>query len=52
MKHNDLPIPLYFNPDRIGEVFRVPYQERAADAGRWRKQYVLNLLQKIHLEFA
>jgi nicotinamidase-related amidase len=38
MTHTELPIPLYFNPDRVGEVWRTPYQERAKEAERWAKQ--------------
>jgi nicotinamidase-related amidase len=35
MARNELPIPPHFNPKRIGEVWRVPYQERAEDAEQW-----------------
>lgn len=35
----ELPIPSHFNPENVGEVWKVPYQERAAEAERWRKQY-------------
>ncbi|MBW4619947.1 MAG: isochorismatase [Cyanosarcina radialis HA8281-LM2] len=34
-----LPIPSHFNPHRVGEVWRVHYQDRAADAQNWAKQY-------------
>ncbi|MGE5690471.1 MAG: isochorismatase [Pseudomonadota bacterium] len=30
-----LPVPTHFDPARVGEVWRVPYEERAADAERW-----------------
>ncbi|MBW4677021.1 MAG: isochorismatase [Desmonostoc geniculatum HA4340-LM1] len=33
-----LPIPSHFNPDKVGEVWRVPYQEIAAAAETWAKQ--------------
>ncbi|MBW4685016.1 MAG: isochorismatase [Komarekiella atlantica HA4396-MV6] len=33
-----LPIPQHFNPEKVGEVWRVPYQERAAEAEAWAKQ--------------
>ena len=39
MMANDLPIPSFFNPDRVGEVWRVPYQERAGEAVKWRTQH-------------
>ncbi|MEH2208879.1 MAG: isochorismatase [Nostoc sp.] len=34
-----LPIPPHFNPEEVGEVWRVPYQERAAEAEIWAKQH-------------
>ncbi|MEM8604737.1 MAG: isochorismatase, partial [Cyanobacteria bacterium P01_H01_bin.121] len=30
-----LPLPSFFDSTRVGEVWRVPYQERAAQAQRW-----------------
>jgi nicotinamidase-related amidase len=35
----ELPIPPHFDAARVGEVWRVPYQERAADAVRWAKHH-------------
>ncbi len=32
-----LPIPAFFNADRVGEVWRVPYQEREAEAKAWAR---------------
>ncbi|HEY9800274.1 MAG TPA: isochorismatase [Leptolyngbyaceae cyanobacterium] len=32
-------IPPHFNPAKVSEVWRVPYQERAAEAETWAKQY-------------
>lgn len=34
-----LSIPPFFQAARVGEVWRVPYQQRAEDATRWAKQY-------------
>jgi len=31
----DYPIPTFFNPDKVSEVWRVPYQERAEQARHW-----------------
>jgi nicotinamidase-related amidase len=39
--HNQLPIPSHFNSDSVGEVWRVPYQQRAIAAESWAKQYNL-----------
>ncbi|MEA5569920.1 isochorismatase [Calothrix sp. UHCC 0171] len=36
-----LPIPPYFNPDTVGQVWRVPYQQRATEARAWAKNYHL-----------
>jgi nicotinamidase-related amidase len=30
-----LPVPPHFEPERVGEVWRVPYEERASNAGAW-----------------
>jgi hypothetical protein len=38
MKGNELPIPKHYHPDQVGEVWRVPYQQRAAEAEAWAKQ--------------
>jgi nicotinamidase-related amidase len=34
-----LPIPSFFNPNQVGQVWRVPYQQRAIEASSWAKQY-------------
>ncbi len=34
-----LPIPPHFNSEKVGEVWRVPYQERATAAEAWAKQH-------------
>ncbi len=33
-----LPIPVHFDARRVGEVWRVPYQERAIEADAWARQ--------------
>ncbi|UCD72083.1 MAG: hypothetical protein JSW70_03555, partial [Syntrophobacterales bacterium] len=35
MAQSELPIPPHFNPEKVGEVWRIPYQERAQDAEKW-----------------
>jgi len=32
-----LPIPSHFNPKKVGEVWRVPYQDTATEAKNWAK---------------
>ncbi len=39
MARRELPIPPHFDPDKVGEVWKVPYQERAEEAEKWAKQY-------------
>lgn len=38
MTQYDLSIPPHFVPDKVGEVWKVDYQERAKDAERWAGQ--------------
>jgi len=41
MNTRQLPIPNHFEPQKVGEVWRVAYQERAAMAAIWAKQHKL-----------
>ncbi|NJM20921.1 MAG: cysteine hydrolase family protein [Richelia sp. SM1_7_0] len=34
-----LPIPPHFNPAKVGEIWRVPYQQRSTEAEAWTKQH-------------
>ncbi|MBA3366971.1 MAG: isochorismatase [Actinobacteria bacterium] len=36
-----LPIPSHFEPERVGEVWRVPYELRATEAARWAARHEL-----------
>ena len=36
-----LPLPSHFNPDAVGEVWRVPYEERAREAEAWAHEHAL-----------
>jgi nicotinamidase-related amidase len=36
-----LPIPQHFEPDIVGEIWRVPYQDRSSAARLWAKQHQL-----------
>jgi len=38
MKHKELSIPPHFHPDRVAEVWRVPYQDRAEEAEQWAQR--------------
>jgi len=36
MSLRELPIPEFYREERVADVWRVPYQERAVDAQKWR----------------
>lgn len=38
---DELPIPPFFDPLKVGEVWRVPYQERADQAAAWARQHAI-----------
>jgi nicotinamidase-related amidase len=35
----ELPLPAHFDPDRTGEVWRVPYEDRAREAAAWAETH-------------
>ncbi len=35
----ELPLPTHYDPERVGEVWRVDYAARFEDAGRWRAEH-------------
>ncbi len=39
MISRELPVPPHFNPDKVGEIWKVSYQERAEEARKWIKQH-------------
>ena len=39
MARRELPIPPHFDPEKVGEVWRVPYQERAEEAAQWARRH-------------
>lgn len=39
MTRRELPVPPHFNPDKVGEIWKVSYQEKAEEARNWVKQY-------------
>jgi nicotinamidase-related amidase len=46
MTGSELPIPPHFDPLKVGEVWKVDYQIRAADAAIWAKNHNLNTSSK------
>ncbi len=39
MSHAELPLPPHFDAKKTGEVWRVPYQQRAEQAEAWAKEH-------------
>lgn len=39
MSARELPIPAHFNADKVGQVWRVPYQDRAREVQAWARQH-------------
>jgi len=39
MNTKQLPVPSHFNKNKIGEVWRIPYQDRFKEARAWAKQH-------------
>src|SRR5947208_10200744 len=37
----ELPLPAHFDPSRVGEVWRVPYEDRAREAPAWADEHGL-----------
>lgn len=35
----ELPIPPHFDPDKVGEVWKVSYEERSREAATWAKEH-------------
>ena len=35
----ELPLPPHFDPSRVGEVWRVPYEQRAREASAWADEH-------------
>ena len=41
MSRGELSIPSHFKPDKVGEVWKVSYQERAQEARYWAEKYYI-----------
>ena len=39
MSQHELPLPSHYRPDKVGEIWKIPYQERSKDARKWAEQY-------------
>jgi nicotinamidase-related amidase len=52
MAVNELPVPPHLNPQSVGEVWKVPYQERADDAEDWARQHNLQPASRDRLKIS
>ena len=41
MNEHALPIPDFFDADKVGAVWRIPYEERANQARDWARRHAL-----------
>ncbi|MEW6667263.1 MAG: isochorismatase [Thermodesulfobacteriota bacterium] len=41
MTRSELPIPPHFDPESVGRLWKVPYEQRAEEAERWAKEHHL-----------
>ncbi|MGK7882925.1 MAG: isochorismatase [Crocosphaera sp.] len=41
-----LPIPSFFDPKKVNQFWRVPYQKRAEEANQWREKYQISSSQE------
>jgi nicotinamidase-related amidase len=41
MSVSDLPVPDFFDAEKVGEVWRIPYEQRARQARDWARQHSL-----------
>lgn len=46
MPRNNLPLPPHYDPNKVGEVWKVPYQNRAEEAIKWAKKYKIQTISK------
>jgi nicotinamidase-related amidase len=37
----ELPLPAHFEPGRVGEIWRVPYEDRAREAPEWAERHAV-----------
>src|SRR5512138_847915 len=41
MNVSDLPVPDFFDAQKVGDIWRIPYEERAGQAREWARQHQL-----------
>lgn len=51
MNFQRYPIPPHFDQEKLDEVWRVPYEERAEDAVKWARQYDIRAAKEDDFKF-
>jgi len=49
---SELPIPAFYDPDKVGDVWRVPYQKRAQKAIEWAEEHRITPASRDHFKIA
>lgn len=44
--NRELPVPAHYDPHKVGQVWRVPYQERTEEAYQWARQHAIQPASK------
>jgi nicotinamidase-related amidase len=39
MSRHELPLPSHYHPEKVGEIWKCPYQERSQEARKWADQH-------------
>ena len=52
MANHELPIPSFYDPAKVGEVWKVPYQDRAEKAGVWAEQHRIQPSARDHFRIS
>lgn len=50
--HRELPLPAHYDPQKVGQVWRVPYEERASLAREWAKTHDLRPVAEDNFKIA
>jgi nicotinamidase-related amidase len=50
--HQELPLPAHYDPQKVGQVWRVPYEERASAAREWAKIHDLRPVAEDNFKIA
>ena len=52
MSRKELPLPSHYDPDKVDQVWKVPYQQRDEDAKKWAGQHAIQSASKDEFRIA